>query len=120
MDEAMICPKCGCATGAMSFQTTEKKKMTGLQIAAYVFMLINLVTYMIFIPVFAIWSGVWLIYIFYIVPVGITMPPILVFESRMKHGRPVGVGLKVCILLLVSLIAGILLLCDRDGDEKYY
>lgn len=35
-----------------------------------------------------------------------------------KNGEPVGVGFKVCTLLFVSLIAGILMLCDTSGKKK--
>ena len=32
----------------------------------------------------------------------------------MKYNQPVGTGLKVCALLFVNLIGGILLLCRSD------
>ena len=119
MDEAMICLKCGCATGAMRLPTAEKKRMTGLQIAATVFMCINLFAYVFLIIGLAILITPWL-YVLYIIPFGVMVPPMIIFESKVKQGQMIGVGLKVCILLLVSLIAGILLLCERDENEEYY
>ena len=119
MDEAVICLKCGCVTEPSRFQITEKKKMTGLQIAASVFMIINLVSYAFLIIALAFLLVPWLL-AFSVIPLAVMLPPMIIFESKVKQGQMIGVGLKVCILLLVSLIAGILLLCERDENEEYY
>lgn len=41
-----------------------------------------------------------------------------VFQS-LNYGWPMSTGLKVCTLLFVNLIAGILLLCMNE-DQQYY
>ena len=35
-----------------------------------------------------------------------------------RNQEPVGVGFKVCTLIFVSLVAGILMLCDTSGKKK--
>ena len=41
------------------------------------------------------------------------------FFRRVKDGRRVGIAFKICTLLFVSLIAGVLMLC-RDEDVYRY
>ena len=43
-----------------------------------------------------------------------TIPLTIVYFNKRKKEMPVSVGLKVAILLLVSLIGGILLLVDKE------
>lgn len=53
---------------------------------------------------------------FYLIPLAWTIPMTVSYWHSVKEHRPVGVGFKVCSLLFVSLIAGILMLCDRSPD----
>ena len=39
-------------------------------------------------------------------------------RNKVKNGEPVGVGLKICMLLFVSLIGGIFALCMGDAKAK--
>ena len=96
MDEAVICPGCGCAVEGAS-----KPKATGgddgLAVAAKVFLIIGCIT-----------QG-WML-----LPLAWCLPITISAFGRMKRNEPVGTGLKVCALLFVSLVAGILLLCRND------
>ena len=100
MNEAVICPKCGCYTHNFNQQITQTKKETnssGLKTVAKVFMIISCVI-----------MGFWLI------PLAWTLPMTLSYCDKIKRGEKVGTGFKVCTLLFVSGIAGILMLCDND------
>ncbi len=94
-DEAVVCPNCGCATD--KFQAQKSNSGTGS--AAKVFMIIGCVL-----------SAFYLL-----IPLCWTIPMTVIYCKRLKQGVPVGTGFKICSLLFVSLIAGILMLCD---DEK--
>ena len=102
-DEAIICPKCGCATHNFNQQaqatskTNQSDKKSGLKVAAKVFMIIGCVI-----------TGLWLL------PLAWTLPMTLSYCGKINRGEKVGTGFKVCSLLFVSFIAGILMLCDED------
>ncbi len=72
-----------------------KTEPTTLATVAFVFMIISTVL-----------SGLLLI------PLAWMLPMTLIFKKKIDAGLPVGVGFKVCTLLFVSTIAGILMLCD--------
>lgn len=42
------------------------------------------------------------------------IPMVISYSRKLKKGKKVSTGFKVCTLLFVSTIAGILMLCDRD------
>lgn len=94
-DEAVICTGCGCAV-----EQTEKKGNggnDGLAVAAKIFLILGCIA-----------SG-WLL-----VPLAWCLPITISICNKMKNNEPVGTGLKVCALLFVNLIGGILLLCRSD------
>ena len=94
MEEAVVCPNCGCAI------TTEKKGNGGndaLAVVSKVFLILGCIA-----------QG-WLL-----LPLAWCLPITISICNRMKHNEPVGGGLKVCALLFVNLIGGILLLCRSD------
>ena len=41
------------------------------------------------------------------------LPMTISYSKQIKHGKKVDIGFKVCSLLFVSTIAGILMLCDE-------
>ncbi|MCH5158492.1 MAG: hypothetical protein J1F33_04770 [Clostridiales bacterium] len=52
---------------------------------------------------------------FSLIPLCWTIPMTVHYFNATKNHRPIGVGFKVCSLLFVSLIAGILMLCDHEN-----
>jgi len=95
-EEAVICTGCGCAI------STEKKGTggnDGLAVASKIFLIIGCVA-----------QG-WLL-----LPLAWCLPITISICNKMKANEPVGTGLKVCSLLFVSLIGGILLLCRSDSE----
>ena len=105
MDEAVICPSCGCAVegGYLARNTMNKStaivgsQPNGLKTAAKILMIIGTVI-----------NGL------YIIPLAWCIPMTVTYCNKIKNGEPIGTGFKVCSLLFVSLIAGILMLCDND------
>lgn len=97
MDEAVVCPKCGCLTDDKLQKSTKPKAKTGLQTATLVFMIIS-----------TIFQG------FLLIPLAWTLPMTLSYNRKINAGEPIGAGFKVCTLLFVNIIAGILMLCDND------
>ena len=49
-----------------------------------------------------------------LLPLAWCIPMTVSIFNKLKYGEPIGTGLKVCTLLFVSLISGILLLCMGD------
>ena len=82
-------------------------KMSDLQTAAFIFMIISL----------AVWSFIGMIYmfvffigIFFLIPLAWIIPMVVYYKNNY---RTVGIGFKICTLLFVNQIAGILMLCDQ-------
>ncbi len=100
MEEAVICPKCGCYTqnrGVKIQQKNLESSISGLKTAAKIFMIIGCVM-----------LGFWFITLAW------TLPMTLSYCRKIESGEPISVGFKVCTLLFVNIIAGILMLCDKD------
>ncbi len=47
-----------------------------------------------------------------LIPLCWTIPMTVHYFHCVRDGRPAGTGFKICVLLFVNLIAGILMLCD--------
>ena len=99
MDEAVICPKCGCATGYKAHLTNVRQRSRGLIVATKVFMILG--------TIIAALS-------LYLIPLLWCIPMTVAYFSMTKNEEHIGVGFKVCCLLFVSVIGGILMLCDNN------
>ena len=99
MDEAVVCTKCGCATGYEDKTVAKQKseKSNTLQTIAKVFMIIGTVA-----------MG-WMI-----IPLAWCLPLTISYCNKIKNGEEITTGFKVACLLCVNTIAGILMLCDKD------
>lgn len=97
MDEAVVCPGCGC-------EVTPTRKQThgddGLAIASKIFMILGCIS-----------SG-WLI-----IPLAWTLPITISIWGKLNRGESVGTALKIVTLLFVNFIGGILLLCRSDEQN---
>ncbi len=98
-ENAVICVKCGC-----SMAQDKGAKGTGgndaLAVVAKVFLILGCIA-----------QG-WLL-----LPLAWCLPITISICGRMKRNEPVGAGLKVCALLFVNLLGGILLLCRSDKNQ---
>lgn len=54
----------------------------------------------------------------YLLPLAWVIPMTVVYTKSIKKGKDVSIAFKICTLLFVSLIAGVLMLCDTRGDYK--
>ena len=99
LDEAVICTKCGCAVeNSVIFSSAPRK--SGVVTATKVFMIIATV-------LMALWTfGIALAW---------CLPLTIGYCNKIKRGEPISTGFKVCSLLFVSMIAGILMLCDNNN-----
>ncbi len=98
-DEAVICTGCGCAVeGVTAVQGRAKRnEASGLQLAAKILMIVGAVT-----------TG-WCL-----IPLAWTIPMTVSYCNKIKNNEPVSTGFKICSLLFVSVIAGILMLCNDE------
>lgn len=103
IDEAVFCTGCGCAVpgNAVPGQQVQAQVQPGndtLAVVAKIFLIIGCV-----IQGWAIIPLIWMI------------PITLSIFKKLKRGEPIGTGLKICALLFVSLLSGVLLLCRSEG-----
>ena len=96
-DKAVICVNCGSAVANVPATTGSANTGSGITTAVKVFMILS-----------CIFQGI------YIIPLAWCIPMTVSYSRKIKNGQPIGTGLKVCTLLFVNLIAGILMLCDND------
>lgn len=97
VDEAVICPKCGCQVEQLTVDNSTTQSAM-LKIVAKVFMILGCV-----LSAFCL-----------LIPLCWTVPMTVHYCHVVENKQPVGVGFKVCSLLFVSTVAGILMLCDND------
>ena len=96
-DEAIICPGCGCAADDSIKQTPmAPRKESGLQLAAKILMIISTASVGLF-----------------LLPLAWMLPMTISYCKKIKKGEPVSTGFKICTLLFVNTVAGILMLCDE-------
>lgn len=97
-DEAEVCVHCGCAVHR--HEEACPKRNAPLDVVIKVFMAINTAL-----------LGWLLLPLAWCIPMSVS-----VFRS-MERGRRIGFGLKICTLLFVSRVAGILLICRREPAD---
>lgn len=99
-DQAVICPNCGVPTG--NYKSSTNDTGSTLRTIAKIFMIIACV----------INAIPWLI------PLAWCIPMTVHLSNAEKNKEKVSVGFKICTLLFVSLVAGILLLCDKENKYE--
>lgn len=55
---------------------------------------------------------------FFLLPLFWCIPMTVSYSNKIKKNKPVSTGFKVCVLLFVNWIAGILMLCDKEPKKK--
>ncbi len=105
LDDAVLCVKCGCMVdGATSVpaapvENVPDYKPSSLAIAAKVFMILGTI-------VMALTT--------YCIALAWCLPLTIIYCKKIKRGEPIGTGFKICSLLFVSMLGGILMLCDKN------
>ena len=100
-DDAVICVKCGCAveSSVQLKSPATSDQQSGISTAAKVFMIIGTV-------LMAFWT--------FCIGLAWCLPITISYCNKLKRGERISTGFKVCSLLFVSLIGGILMLCDNE------
>lgn len=96
-DDAVICPKCGCATELYNASESKENNDKALKKIALIFMIISTVG-----------GGLALIPLIWMLPMTLS------YSKKIKNEESVSMGFKVCTLLFVNMIPGILMLCAKD------
>ena len=105
-DDAQFCPKCGQKVGGevttevIAEPKKERKRDDSLMTVALVFCIISCVI--------AGWA---------IIPLCWMIPMTVSLNNKIKNKEPISVAFKVCTLLFLSFIAGIILLIGDDNDD---
>lgn len=97
-DEATFCPKCVCPTNYNQQIATKTNDNSGLKTATKIFMII----------------GCFCMAFFYLIPLCWCIPMTIIYFKKVKNNEPISVGFKICSLLFVSLIGGVLMLRDNE------
>ena len=103
MEEAVICPHCGCYTNNQKKISNPASNSSGLKTAAKIFMILG-----------CVFTGLSFLLIFPLIALAWQIPMTVSYCKKIQANEPVSTSFKVCSLLFVSLIAGILMLCDKD------
>ena len=84
--------------GTSFYRVSTKNESKGLKIAAKVFLILGAV-----LNLYSIWfSFIW------------SIPMIIIYFTKVKKGEKIGIGFKIGCMLLVSMIGGIIMLCDKE------
>lgn len=115
-DEAVVCVKCGCAVQSVSSQKSNKGKI----IAIHVFLILSCVfasfgNYYINVNGQNLLEGIGRI--LSIATLAWKLPMTVIALIRLNKGKNLPMAFKVCTLIFVSLIAGILMLCLAENQQ---
>ncbi len=143
-NNAVICIGCGCAVPNYKQKkskiknilpaTTSTSNVSGLKTAALVLSYISIATlalgsiiiliYLIDLyasvtpALFQIMLPYYIPYFFScLIPLAWGIPMVIVLSDKIKNEKPISTGFKICTLLFVNTVAGILLLCDKEQDN---
>lgn len=110
LDEAVICPSCGCSTEEKKHGNTTLLKIAFvLMILTCVSLIANAVSaYGEEQEIFLISVAVAIVYLLWSIPMTISL------GIKIKKGKSISTSFKVCTLLFVNILAGILLLCYKE------
>lgn len=115
-DQSAFCTNCGCTTDLgeqsnLNQQTTSQSTQPTTQNNANSNSTLGTVA-----KVFMIISTV--IMGLYIIPLAWTLPMTISLSNKLKNREPISVTFKICVLLFVNTVAGILLLCMKDENNQ--
>lgn len=97
-DEAVVCVNCGCAIKRTRPLVEPEPKDDTMKMVIKVFLILGCI------------SLGWML-----LPLAWCIPITVSVFNKMEREEPVGTGLKICVLLFVSLVAGICLLCMDEN-----
>ncbi len=95
VDDAVVCTNCGCAVQ----NNSHAPQSLGIDRIIKAFLIVGTVV-----------TALMLCFI----PLAWCIPMTISINKKLEKGEPISTGFKVCTLIFVSLIAGILLLCRSE------
>ncbi len=110
-DEAVMCTACG-----EMLEEKQDNRNKGLITAIKVFLIIACVTAPFGSLTMSSTIELIISLIVGLLPLAWCIPMTIIIFRKLKNNEPIGTALKVCTLIFVSLIAGIMLLCLKDNN----
>lgn len=115
-ENATFCSQCGASVveevkteevvvESTETQKTHARKPDGMGLTAQILMILSCA-----ITILSSFTVSW----FYLISLVWMIPISICVANKLKFYEPVGMGLKICTLLFVNTIAGILLLCRKE------
>lgn len=95
VDDAVVCTNCGCAVE----NAPAKEEKNTLRTVAKIFMLLGCI------------GSAFL----YLIPLCWTIPMTVYYWKAVRDNKPVSTAFKICSLIFVNVVAGILMLCDKES-----
>lgn len=130
LNEAVLCPKCGCSVGKSKKNNniSDSDKSRVLKLAVKIFMLVAVGSCVVN-GIGVLLSSGWFAFgvgrfefshriLTSVVPIAWILPMTIHYFKATKNNQPISMGFKVCTLIFVSFIAGILMLCDNNNNFK--
>lgn len=135
LDDAVVCPNCGTSVENQDASIANAGKNRTLGKVAKVFLILTIVGCVLsaFSSILPILGGMpsdmteeaWLLlksasiggFIGGLVPLAWVIPMTVVIFRKLRDNKRIGMGLKVCTLIFVNIISGILLLCMNDNNN---
>lgn len=99
-DEAVVCVKCGRKVDSAPPPAVPTNHDDTMQTVVKVFLIFGCI------------SQGWLL-----LPLAWCIPITVSIFNSMRDNRPIGIGMKICALIFVNMIAGICLLCMNDDKN---
>lgn len=113
LDDAVVCPNCGCQV------TQNSTNKSTLRTVAKVFMVIGCLANSSIGALNSLsseYANTMTVVFSFLIPLAWTIPMTVYY---FKHEK-VGIAFKICALLFVNLIAGICMLCDKTATTPVY
>lgn len=115
-DEAIICVKCGCAIKPLQEENND------IPTIAKILMILTLIGYAccglsagLYVGVFVIWYIGLAMGLGFSLPIIWGIPMTIHLCKKIKNNEPISKSFKIWTLLTVSIVAGIILLCDHNN-----
>lgn len=121
-NDAIYCPYCGNKTDDIKdFNETSYNYGSSTQTAAKIFMIIGCVAtvlnaFLNSVNIFNAFTINYVTFIVSLIPLIWKIPMTVFYFKATNHSRYTSTAFKVCTLLFVNLIAGILMLCDKSDN----
>ena len=114
-DKAVICVYCGCLTDEgekLNFDLSQNKlnNKTNTNVDNSNKTLASIAKVLVIIT--TVFTG------FYIIPLFWTVPMTQKLSRALNNNEKISIGFKICILLFLNTIAGILLLCMKNEEQN--